>query len=81
VYQYCNWHHAGDTKSVTDSVFLGGERNRSRGERLSEVVGFVEDASVVGFDSTNSETRLRTGRFNVSQNSNHDRRLEDSQSG
>ena len=35
VYRYCSSHHAGDTRSVTESGFFGLVRKRSRGGRLS----------------------------------------------
>ena len=38
-YQYCSSHHDGDTRSDTDSGFLGFERNRSRGDLRSGTLG------------------------------------------
>lgn len=35
MYQYCNSHHAGDTRSVTERAFFGWVRNCSNGDRLS----------------------------------------------
>lgn len=45
MYQYCSSHHAGDTRSVTESAFFGGVRNRSSGDRVSGAEGFAGGGS------------------------------------
>lgn len=67
VYQYCNSHQAGETRSVTDSPFRGGLRKRSRGERLSKTTSFPLLGLEFLFTSASSLDRFRSLRRSCSR--------------